>query len=190
MQSPPSGVAIPSEQKELEQLLRSSVGNVGDRDALLAHPEAIELGVAQIAPGRVFVSEYRGEVVGFADVEPRVDGESELDGLFVEPRMHLAELGHQVQILRTPRCGRCQNPHAKNFYLASGFEVLGITVTRFGSVDAKGPLMAEIHGVFFLPSLGRTDYLQYLLGSIRHSRPGGFVRRSYRFLDLSTRNRS
>jgi hypothetical protein len=69
MEAPLIRVAIPSEQKELEQLqLRSSLGNAGGRDALLANPEAIELGVAQIAQGRVFVSEYRGEVVGFAAV--------------------------------------------------------------------------------------------------------------------------
>src|SRR5512133_344645 len=76
-------VAVPSEKQELEQLqLRASLGNEGDRDALLAHPDAIELPAEQIANGRVFVSEWEGKVVGFAAVEPRADGESELDALF------------------------------------------------------------------------------------------------------------
>jgi len=44
--------AVASEQKELEELqLRASLTNAGDRDALLAHPDAIELPLAQIAAG-------------------------------------------------------------------------------------------------------------------------------------------
>ena len=81
-------LALPSEKLNLEQLqMRASLANEGDRDALLAHPDAIQLPVEQIAGGRVFVSEYEGAIVGFAAIEPRADGESELDGLFVEPRM-------------------------------------------------------------------------------------------------------
>jgi len=45
------------------------------------------LPVAQIAAGGVFVAEWRGTIVGFAAVEPRADGESELDALFVDPNM-------------------------------------------------------------------------------------------------------
>src|ERR1700739_4314278 len=42
--------AAVSEQKELEDLqLRASLTNAGDRDALLAYPDAIELPLAQIA---------------------------------------------------------------------------------------------------------------------------------------------
>ena len=97
--------AMPSEQKELEQLqLRASLGNVGDRDALLAHPDAIGLGVDQIALGRVFVSECEGEIVGFAAVERRGDGDSELDAMFVEPRMQRRGIGKNVsRILRRSR---------------------------------------------------------------------------------------
>jgi hypothetical protein len=50
--------AVASEQKELEDLqLRASLTNPGDRDALLANPDAIELPLAQIAAGGVFVAE-------------------------------------------------------------------------------------------------------------------------------------
>jgi len=134
-------LAIPSEQKELEQLqLRASLGNAGDRDALLAHPEAVELGVEQIVRGRVFVSECKGQTVGFAALEPRADGESELDALFVEPEMQRRGIGralveHCADVARKHGSRHLHvvgNPHAESFYLASGFEVLGTTETRFG----------------------------------------------------------
>ena len=64
--------AVASEQKELESLqLRASLTNAGDRDALLANPDAIELPLAQITAGAVFVAEWNGSIVGFAAVEPR-----------------------------------------------------------------------------------------------------------------------
>jgi N-acetylglutamate synthase-like GNAT family acetyltransferase len=80
--------AATSEQKQLEDLqLRASLTNAGDRNAVLAHPDAIELPAAQIAAGGVFVAEWNGTIAGFAAVEPRTDGESELDALFVDPNM-------------------------------------------------------------------------------------------------------
>jgi GNAT superfamily N-acetyltransferase len=134
-------LAIPSEQKELEQLqLRASLGNVGDRDALLAHPDAIGLGVDQIARGRVFVSECEGEIVGFAAIERRGDGDSELDAMFVEPRMQRRGIGSML-VEYCVEAARKQgsrylhvvgNPHAENFYLATGFEIIGMSQTRFG----------------------------------------------------------
>jgi len=72
--------------KELDDLQpRVSLTNEGDRDALLANPDAIELPVAEIAVGGVFVAEWTGKIVGFAAVEPRADGDTELDALFVDP---------------------------------------------------------------------------------------------------------
>jgi len=59
--------ALISERRELEDLqLPASLNNVGDRDAILAHSDAIELPLQQIAGGRVFVSEQNGAIVGFA----------------------------------------------------------------------------------------------------------------------------
>lgn len=50
-------IALPSEKLELERLQRrASLANERDRDALLAHPDAIEVPLEQIAGGRVFVS--------------------------------------------------------------------------------------------------------------------------------------
>lgn len=134
-------LAVPSEQLELEQLQwRASLANAGDRDALLAHPDAIALPAEQIADGRVFVSEWEGAIVGFAAVEPRTDGGSELDALFVDPHMQRRGIGralidHCADFARRQGSHSLHvvgNPHAKSFYAGCGFEVVGTTETRFG----------------------------------------------------------
>ena len=134
-------LAVPSEKTELEQLqMRASLANEGDRDALLAHPDAIAIPAEQIAKGRLFVAEWKGVVAGFAAVEPREDGESELDALFVDPHMqrrgigralieYCADFAHKQGSTALHVVG---NPHAKNFYEECGFEVTGTTETRFG----------------------------------------------------------
>lgn len=134
--------AVISEHKELEALqLRASLTNAGDRDALLAHPDAIELPVDQIAADAVFVSERNGAIVGFAGLLPRPDGDVELDALFVDPDVRRCGVGRSlvdycVQIVRTQGSGAlCAigNPHAYDFYCACGFKVVGTSETRFGS---------------------------------------------------------
>jgi ribosomal protein S18 acetylase RimI-like enzyme len=134
--------AVISEQKELEALqLRASLNNAGDRDALLAHPDAIELPLDQIAAGAVFVSERNGVIAGFAALLPRPDGDVELDGLFVDPDAQRCGIGrslidHCVQQTRTQgSAALCVtgNPHAYDFYIACGFNVVGTIETRFGS---------------------------------------------------------
>ncbi len=134
--------AVTSEQKELEGLqLRASLTNAGDRDALLAHPDAIELPLAQIEAGGAFVAEWNGTIVGFAAVEPRADGESELDALFVDPNMRRRGIArslveHCAEVARTRKSAALcviGNPHAKDFYTACGFNVIGTSETRFGT---------------------------------------------------------
>jgi GNAT superfamily N-acetyltransferase len=134
--------AAVSEQKELEGLqLRASLTNEGDRDALLAHPDAIELPVAQIVAGGVFVAEWNGKIVGFAAVEPRADGNCELDALFVDPDMRRRGIArllleHCVEVARTRKSAALcviGNPHAKDFYVACGFSVIGTEEPRFGT---------------------------------------------------------
>ena len=133
--------AVISEQKELEALqLCASLTNAGDRDALLAHPDAIELPIDQIAAGAVFVSERDGAIVGFAALVPRPDGDVELDALFVDPDVRRCGVGrslvnHCVQIVRAQgSAALCVigNPHASDFYTACGFTIVGTTPTRFG----------------------------------------------------------
>src|SRR5262245_58478718 len=64
--------ARPDERTTLESLQwRASLNNPGDRDALLANPDAIALPIEQIANGSVFVAESDGVVAGFAAVVPR-----------------------------------------------------------------------------------------------------------------------
>jgi N-acetylglutamate synthase-like GNAT family acetyltransferase len=134
-------LALISEKLELEQLqTRASLANERDRDAILAHPDAIEVPLEQIAADRVFVSECQGTMAGFAAIEPREDGEIELDGLFVDPRMQRRGIGkslieHCAEVVRQQGSRAIHvvgNPHAAEFYSACGFEVIGTTETRFG----------------------------------------------------------
>jgi len=120
--------------------MRASLGNAGDRDALLAHPDAIALPAEQIGRGGVFVLRWEGAIVGFAAVEPRADGESELDALFVEPHLQRRGIGrslleHCAEFARKRGSTALHvvgNPHARNFYTACGFDLIGLTETRFG----------------------------------------------------------
>ena len=133
--------AIASEQKVLEALQwRASLGNPGDRDALLANPDAIELPMEQIIEGHVFVAEQNGSLMGFAVVLPRSDGAAELDGLFVEPNAWKRGIGRAL----VNHCARVAhgrgsstlhvvgNAHAERFYESCGFDRTGTVNTRFG----------------------------------------------------------
>jgi hypothetical protein len=63
--------ALLSEQKQLEALqLRASLCNAGDRNALLANPDAIELPIEQIVDRHVFVTKIDSSIVGFATILP------------------------------------------------------------------------------------------------------------------------
>jgi hypothetical protein len=61
--------ALHAERSSLEALQwRASLANRGDREALLANPDAIAMPVEQITDGHVFVAERDGVIVGFAEV--------------------------------------------------------------------------------------------------------------------------
>lgn len=133
--------AVVSEQRELEDLqTRASLTNAGDREALLAHPDAIELPLEQIEAGSVFVAESNGVIAGFAALLPRSDGDAELDALFVEPTMRRCGIGrrlveHCCEVARRQGSAFLHvigNPHAQDFYVASGFRLIGTAETRFG----------------------------------------------------------
>jgi GNAT superfamily N-acetyltransferase len=133
--------AVLSEQKALEDLQRrASLSNAGDREALLANPDAIELPPEQIADGRVFVAERDGAIVGFSAVMPREDGDTELDALFVEPDFWRQGVGrllveHCADVARAQgSASLCVfgNPMRRGFYIACGFKMIGTAETRFG----------------------------------------------------------
>jgi N-acetylglutamate synthase-like GNAT family acetyltransferase len=133
--------AVMAELQALEAVqLRASLTNAGDREALLANPDAIRIPLEQLAAGRVFVAELNGETLGFSAIEPRVDGQIELDALFVEPKIRRHGVG-RLMVEYCAQVARKQgsialhvigNPHAEDFYLACGFEQTGTTQTRFG----------------------------------------------------------
>ena|SRR5438105_10976386 len=133
--------AVAAERKALEALQwRASLSNPGDREALLANPDAIELPLQQIETGGVFVAEVAGSVTGFAAILPRGDGNSELDALFVEPRVWRQGIGralveHACSAARSIGAGSIHvvgNPHAEAFYRSCGFKMLGTREMRFG----------------------------------------------------------
>lgn len=133
--------AVASEQKQLEALQwRASLNNPGDRDALLAHPDAIELPLEQIRDEGVFVAEVEGSVMGFAAILPRENGDFDLDALFVEPNAWRQGIGralveHCAAAARDAGAESLHvvgNPHAEGFYSACGFSKLGTTQMRFG----------------------------------------------------------
>ena len=135
-------LAVSSERAELEALQRRvSLENPLYREALIAHLDAIELPLEQIVSGDVFVAELDGAAVGFAALLPRADDDADLDGLFVEQRMQRRGIGrllveHCVDVGRQRGCRALvviANPHAKDFYLACGFEMVGEAQTRFGA---------------------------------------------------------
>jgi len=129
------------EREALEALQwRASLGNEGDRDALLANPDAIELPLDQINQGLVFVAEVDGSLAGFAAVLLRADGDVELDGLFVDPASQRQGIGkalvdHCTAFARDHGATALHvvgNPHAEAFYRSTGFSVTGTRDTRFG----------------------------------------------------------
>jgi len=134
--------ALLSERASLEALQwRASLANPGDRDSLLANPDAIVIPVEQIADGHVFVAEDATVIVGFATVLPRPDGNAELDALFVEPSLWKRGVGRLLvdrcaDVART-RASRILhvvgNPHAEGFYTSCGFRITGTFETRFGT---------------------------------------------------------
>ncbi|MDP5277476.1 GNAT family N-acetyltransferase [Sphingomonas sp. DG1-23] len=129
------------ERADLEALQRrASLAWETYREALLQHPEAIDLPVGQIIKGDVFVCEREDGVKGFMVVLSRPDGQAELDGLFVDPAVWRTGLGRDlVRAARAVASRRGANslqvvaaPEARGFYEACGFVASGTAQTRFG----------------------------------------------------------
>lgn len=129
------------ERKALEALQgHASLNNSGDRAAILANRDLIEVPEGQIQAGRVFVLEQAGSVVGFAVILSRSDGAAELDGLLVEPNRWGLGIGRRL-VEHCANVARSQgsttlhvvgNPHAEGFYAKCGFGRDGTIQLRFG----------------------------------------------------------
>jgi GNAT superfamily N-acetyltransferase len=123
---------------------RASLSNAGDRDNLLAHPEYLVLGPEGLAEGRTYVAEEDGSVAGFA-TWARAGATVELEDLFVDPgrrRRGIASalVSRIVEVLRAQdvRCLEVSaNPHAQEFYRATGFTDCGMAVTESGAAPRK-----------------------------------------------------
>jgi len=94
----------------------------------------------QIEAGQVFLAEEHGSLLGFSAVLDRDDGQTELDGLFVDPTLWRAGIG-RLLVDRAKDYGRQHgahwlhvigNPHAEGFYEACGFVTYGAHETEFG----------------------------------------------------------
>lgn len=106
---------------------------------MLAHPDAIDLPLAQIRARQVRVATIEHSRIGFSAVIPR-DGCCELDGLFVEPAQWRQGIGRALvedAMKRAARSGTdvmevTANPTAQEFYQRLGFVTCGVVETRFG----------------------------------------------------------
>jgi GNAT superfamily N-acetyltransferase len=120
---------------------RASLSNAGDRDVLLAHPDALEWPDSGVADGRTRVAiTADGTVVGFIAGLSTDDSVLEVVDLFVDPdwmRKGVARrlMGDLVQTARLAGIARIEvtaNPHADRFYRSAGFVVFDECETRFG----------------------------------------------------------
>jgi len=135
-------IAAREEKKLLEDLQwRASLVWEEYREALLAHPGAIELPLEHLDAGHTYVAERSGQILGFSVVLPRADGDADLDGLFVEPAIWKQGAGRRL-VQQAERLAASRgsdwlyviaNPRARGFYQACAFEQLGEERTRFGS---------------------------------------------------------
>jgi GNAT superfamily N-acetyltransferase len=133
-------LAIPAERGALEELQRrASLMWEEDRAALLANPDAIELPLEQITGGRTVVAESDGQLLGFAVVLRRDDGDAELDGLFVEPSYWRHGIGRAL-VEQAERMAVADgaatlwvtaNTGALGFYDSCRFITVGEVATRF-----------------------------------------------------------
>ncbi len=122
-----------------EVFARASLSNEGDREALLAHPEALVLEGDGIAEGLTRVATNGDDIVGFATAV-LVDDVLELQDLFVDPDWMRHGIGHDL--VRDAAAFAAErgfeaiavtaNPHAYSFYDALGFVADGEIHTAFG----------------------------------------------------------
>jgi GNAT superfamily N-acetyltransferase len=135
-------VAVEGDRPALRRIFRrASLSNAGDRDVLLAHPDALQLPDSGVADGRTRVAMAAdGTVVGFITSLSRDASTLEIEDLFVDPdwmrrgvaRCLLADLVETVRLAGIARIEVTANPHADGFYRGAGFVFRGECETQFG----------------------------------------------------------
>jgi GNAT superfamily N-acetyltransferase len=133
--------AVPADRDAVQRLFRrASLSNDGDRDNLLAHPDALVFSDTAIIEQRTRVAtDVDGVVIGFA-TSADVAGGLELEDLFVDPdrmRRGVARALVLDIVQRARRAGIARievtaNRHALAFYDAVGFVHDHDVETRFG----------------------------------------------------------
>jgi len=133
--------AGPADLAELREVYRaSSLANEGDRENLLAHPDALEFPGIAAGDGRTRVAVAAdGRIAGFAT--SLIAGDAvELDDLFVDPgwmrrgigRALVADAATIARQWGATRIEVTANPHALAFYRQAGFVAGHEVQTRFG----------------------------------------------------------
>jgi ribosomal protein S18 acetylase RimI-like enzyme len=132
--------AQPGDQPALQVVFRqASLSNEEDRDLLLAHPEVLDLTVAELETGRTRVAVVEGCIVGFTRLRVHRD-RLELDGLFVHPDHMRHGIGRDL-VLDAAAIAQASgldhievtaNDHAVGFYERLGFAEIGTEVTPLG----------------------------------------------------------
>jgi GNAT superfamily N-acetyltransferase len=132
--------AMPADLAALRDVYRrASLSNQGDRETLLANPDALEFAGLGGDDRRTRVATADGRIAGFATSVPAGDV-VELDDLFVDPGRMRQGAGRAlvldaVAIARELGAGRVEvtaNPHALVFYGKAGFIAGHEVQTRFG----------------------------------------------------------
>ncbi len=146
--------AVPGDLPALRSLFRrSSLSNQGDRDALLANPEALVLTAAGVDEGRTRVAvTVHGTIVGFATTLPDENSVVELEDLFVDPAWMrqgiatrlVADLIERSRSTKVPRIRVTANPHAYDFYRSVGFAHICDVETPFGTGSRMELTVAEL----------------------------------------------
>jgi len=132
----------PRDEAALARIFReASLSNAGDREALLAHPEALTLSLDLVSGRTRVATAADGTVLGFATTRPTDPGVLELDDLFVDPtamrtgvaRHLLLRIATEAEREGVARIDVTANPHASGFYDAVGFVAGSWVDTEFGA---------------------------------------------------------
>jgi ribosomal protein S18 acetylase RimI-like enzyme len=131
---------------------RSSLSNQGDRESLLAHPEALEFSGRAVAEGRTRVAVGAdGTIVGFITSAAVGDSTLEVEDLFVDPDRMRRGVARQLMedlVAAASRAGVVRievtaNPHAEAFYRSVGFVRTSRLELEFGGAWRMGLALAR-----------------------------------------------